>query len=351
MDQKWIRSSVRDFQLYYNPRIEGDPLRMDTNTNPLGENPAGKAALRECLDMDLGQYPNTYGDRLRAELGSLYGLDQENFVVGNGSDEVLDIICKTFMEPGGRVVIAYPSYSLHGWFSKVNGGGVVEVDLLPGFQLDVESMLAADGDIIILCTPNNPTSNLFRQEDVLELVGRSERPVVVDEAYGEFAGESLLPLVERYPNLIVTRTFSKAYALSGMRVGYSAANREVTLAMQKVRIPYSLDKVSEHVAIRALQDQDFVRRSVAIVHKERAHLETGLKKLGMVPYPSDANFILFKCPVSSSVLVKRLAARGVLIRDFGSRRLLEDCARTTIGSREQNDLLLERMAEVLRECH
>jgi histidinol-phosphate aminotransferase len=349
MDQNWIRSSVRDFQLYYNPRIEGDPLRMDTNTNPLGENPAGKAALRECLDMDLGQYPNTYGDRLRAELGSLYGLDQENFVVGNGSDEVLDIICKTFMEPGGKVVIAYPSYSLHGWFSKVNGGGVVEVDLLPGFQLDVERMLAAQGDIIILCTPNNPTSNLFRQDDVLELVERSKHPVVVDEAYGEFAGESLIPLVDLHPNLIVTRTFSKAYALAGMRVGYSVANQEMTLAMQKVRVPYSLDKVSELVAIRALQDQSFVRRSVDVVREERSYLEAGLRRLGLEPYPSDANFILFKCPVSSGTFTKRLAAKGVLIRDFGSRRLLEDCARTTIGTREDNNILLQRMAEVLRE--
>ncbi len=349
MDQNWIRSSVRDFQLYYNPKITGSPLRMDTNTNPLGENPAGKQALRECLEMDLGQYPNTYGDGLRAELGRLYGLDMDRFVVGNGSDEILDIVCKTFMEPGGKVVIAYPSYSLHGWFSKANGGGVVEVDLLPGYQLDVEGMLGAKGDIVIVCTPNNPTSNLFRKEDVLALVEGSERPVVVDEAYGEFAGDSLISLVDKYPNLIVTRTFSKAYALAGMRVGYSVACKDLTLAMQKVRVPYSLDKVSEHVAIQALRDQDFVRRSAEIVRKERAHLEEGLRRLGMDPLPSDANFILFRCPRSSAQLTARLAAKGVLIRDFGAKRLLENCARTTIGTREQNDLLLERMSEVMRE--
>ncbi len=115
------------------------------------------------------------------------------------------------------------------------------------------------------------------------MVEGSDRPVVVDEAYGEFAGESLISLVDKYPNLIVTRTFSKAYALAGMRVGYSVACKDMTLAMQKVRVPYSLDKVSEHVAIKALRDQDFVRRSVDIVRKERAHLEEGLRRLGMVP--------------------------------------------------------------------
>ncbi len=192
----------------------------------------------------------------------------DHFVVGNGSDEILDIIFKTFMEPGETVVIAYPSYSLHGWFFKINGGGVVEVDLMPGFQLDVEGMLRAKGEMIIVCTPNNPTSNLFRKEDVLALIEGSDRPVVVDEAYGEFAGESLISLVDKYPNLIVTRTFSKAYALAGMRVGYSVACKDMTLAMQKVRVPYSLDQVSEHVAIKALQGP-------GLREAERGHRQEG----------------------------------------------------------------------------
>lgn len=325
---------------------------MDTNTNPLGENPAVREALAEGASLGLEQYPSTYGDGLRRELASFYGLRKENFVVGNGSDEILDIIFKTFMEPGGNVVMAYPSYSLHGWFAQVNGGGAVQVDLREGYQLDVDGMLDAKGDLVIVCTPNNPTSNSFMKEDVLRLVSESDRPVVVDEAYGEFApaGSSFIPLVEDFENLIVTRTFSKAYALAGMRIGYSIANKDLTLAMQKVRVPYSLNKISELVAIKALRDQDFVRRTIEVVSSERKRLEDGLSALGLEVFPSQANFILFKCPMGSDVLVSRLREKNVLIRDFGNKRLLKDCARTTIGTREQNDILLEKMAEVVKEC-
>jgi len=351
MKQQWLRSTVRDLQLYYVPDIRNSPLRMDTNTNPLGENPACRKALEECMSMDLEQYPSTYGDGLRQELASVYGKHMDNFVVGNGSDEVLDIICKTFMEPGGKIVMAYPSYSLHGWFGQINGGSYAEVDLKEGFQLDVDKMLKTKGDLAIICTPNNPTSNSFQREDVLRLVEESDRPVVVDEAYGEFApqGSSFIPLVDKYPNLIVCRTFSKAYALAGVRIGYSIANKEMALAMQKVKLPYSLNKISEHVGIKVLRDQDFVRRTVEVVNGERKRLNDGLAKLGFGPYPSQANFIMFKCPVNSGEFVKRLAAKGVLIRDFGKKRLLDNCARTTIGTREQNDKLLEKMAEVMKE--
>jgi histidinol-phosphate aminotransferase len=349
MDRKWLRSTVTDLQLYYNPDIKGAPLRMDTNTNPLGENPACKQALRECLEMDLEQYPSTYGDNLRRELASFYGLHMDNFVVGNGSDEILDILFKTFMEPRGNVVMAYPAYSLHGWFATINGGGATEVNLCPDFQLDVDAMLCAKGNLVIVCTPNNPTSNTFRKEDVLRLVRESDRPVVVDEAYGEFAGESFIPLVDKYPNLIVTRTFSKAYALAGMRIGYAIAGKEMTLAMQKVKVPYSLSKVSEHVGVKALQDQDFVRRTVQVVNGERKRLEKGLRDLGFHVFPSEANFILFRCPYDSGEIIKRLAAKKVLIRDFGKKRMLENCARTTIGTREQNDELLLRLGEVMQE--
>lgn len=351
MQQKWLRSTVKDLTLYYNPDVRGSPLRMDTNTNPLGENPACKEALEDCLDMDLGQYPNTYGDDLRRELAKFYGVHMDNVVVGNGSDEILDIIFKTWMEPGGNVVMAYPAYSLHGWFAQINGGGAVQVDLKSDYQLDVDGLLNAKGNLVIICTPNNPTSNTFHKDDIVRLIEGSDRPVVVDEAYGEFAGESFIPLVDKYPNLIVTRTFSKAYALAGMRVGYSIANKELTLAMQKVKVPYSLNKVAEHVAIKAIQNQDFVRRTVEVVNRERKYLENGLTELGFHVFPSEANFILFRCPKDSGELVKRLGAKHVLIRDFGTKRMLENCARTTIGTRDQNDFLLEKMTEVVKQWH
>ncbi len=348
MKKEWQRSAVRDIPLYYNPKVFG--LRMDTSTNPLGANPAAARVLSECSKMDLNQYPSPYSDALREELAKLYGLNADNFVVGNGSDEVLDIAFKSFMEPGATVLMPYPSYSLHGYFVKVNCGNVKTVDLTDDFQLDVKAMLKEKADMLILCTPNNPTSNTFRLKDVESLLKGFGGPIIVDEAYAEFAGRSLISKVEEHPNLIVTRTFSKAYALAGMRIGYSAANSELAAVMQRVKIPYSLNRVSERVAIEALRDQAFVERSVETVNEGRGQLEQGLRSLGLEVYPSEANFILFKLPVESAKLVKVLAAKGVMIRDFGKLRRLENCVRTTIGTKKMNALLLEKLKEALREC-
>jgi len=348
MKDDWQRTTVRDIPLYYNPRVRG--LRMDTSTNPLGANPAAGVALRECQGMDLNQYPSPYSDGLRAALADLYRLDADNFVVGNGSDEALDVIFKSFMEPGEAVILPYPSYSLHGYFVKVNAGRVRTVDLTEDFQLDVDALTQAEGKIILLCTPNNPTSNCFRRKDLEELLDRNDRIVIVDEAYGEFAGKSFIPEVGRRENLIVTRTFSKAYALAGMRIGYAVSNLDLAGVMQRVKIPYSLNRVSEHVAIKALKNQEFVKRSVATVSSGRKRLEDVLSALGFQVFPSEANFILFRSPIDHTVLVQRLAEKGVMIRDFGDRRGLENCVRTTIGTEEMNSFLLDKCKEVLAEC-
>jgi histidinol-phosphate aminotransferase len=347
MKEEWVRSTVRDIPLYYNPKVQA--VRMDTSTNVLGTNPSAREVLARSADLDLNQYPTPYSDGLRQALAQRYGLHEDNFVVGNGSDEALDIIFKSFMEPGETVVAPYPSYVLHGFFVKINGGRFVTVDLRPGFQLDADAMLAAKGKLIILCTPNNPTANTFDHADVERLVQEHDGPVVVDEAYGEYADRSFLPRVEEFDNLIVTRTFSKAYGLAGMRVGYMASNLKMAGIMQRIKIPYSLNQVSERAAIAALKDTTYVDMAVDLVRRERERLSQGLESLGFKTYPSQSNFILFKSPHPSGELVKRLAEKGVLVRNFGGLRMLENCLRTTIGTRELNDLLLSKLGEVMRE--
>jgi histidinol-phosphate aminotransferase len=348
MKPEWQRSTVRDIPLYYDPKVSG--IRMDTSTNPLGANPAAKEAMLECKDLDLNQYPTPYSDGLRKALGERYQLGIDHFVVGNGSDEALDIIFKSFLEPGETVLLPYPSYSLHSYFVKVNAGKVALIDLKDDFQLDTDKMNSKEGKILLLCNPNNPTSNTFRRKDIEDLLEKRDRIVVVDEAYGEYAGKSFIPDVDRYDNLIVTRTFSKAYALAGMRIGYSVSNPDLAGVMQRVKIPYSLNRVSEIVAMKALQNQDFVRKGVELVNAERRRLEKGLTDLGFRVFPSEANFILFRSSIEHSILVRMLYEKGVMIRDFGKKRRLENCVRTTIGTREMNDALLSRLKEVLCEC-
>jgi len=153
--------------------------------------------------------------------------------------------------------------------------------------------------------------------------------------------------VNEFDNLIVLRTFSKAYAMAGLRVGYSVSNKHIADMMNCVKIPYSLNMLSEGAAIAALKDQDFIRRSVALVNENRGPLTDGLKKLGFEPFPSDSNFILARSPIDHAALTSGLKGKGVLIRDFGSKRRTENCVRTTIGSRELNDILLEKADEVL----
>lgn len=347
MKEEWVRSTVRDIPLYYNPKEKA--VRMDTSINVLGTNPCVREVLAKSMDLDLNQYPTPYSDGLRQALAQRYGLNEDNFVVGNGSDEALDIVFKSFMEPGETVVAPYPSYVLHGFFVKINGGRFATVDLMPGFQLDPDAMLAAKGKIIILCTPNNPTANTFDHADVERLVREHDGPVVVDEAYGEYSDRSFLPRVEEFDNLIVTRTFSKAYGLAGMRVGYMASNLMMAGIMQRIKIPYSLNQVSERAAMAALKNTTYVDMAVDLVKKERERLSQGLESLGFKTYPSQSNFILFKSPHPSGELVKRLADKGVLVRNFGGLRMLENCLRTTIGTRELNDMLLSKLGEVMKE--
>ena len=343
-----MRSSTRKFQKYYNPKI-GNELRLDTNVNVLGSNPAAKKFLSG-WDGDLNGYPNTYSDGLRDALAELYGLERDNFVAGSGSDEVLDVIFKTFTEWGAVCAVPVPSYVLYDFFVSINGGSTAEADLTEDFQLDPDAFAKTKAKVTIMPSPNNPTGNSFRERDIEEILSRTEGIVVVDEAYAEYGSTSMIRRVNEFDNLVVTRTFSKAYAMAGLRVGYAVSNKDAAEMMNCVKIPYSLNALSEGAAIAAVRDQDFIKRSVKLVKEQRPLLDAGLKKLGFGTYPSDSNFILAKSPVDHKRLVSGLKEKGILIRDFGTRRRTENCVRITVGDGSMNELLLEKTAEVIGEC-
>lgn len=348
VDRNLMRETTRGFQKYYNPKLHGE-LRLDTNTNVLGSNPAAARYLAEGK-WDLDLYPNTYSDGLREALGDLYGLQADNIIAGNGSDELLDITFKTFMGWGDRSVVPVPSYTLYDYFVKLNGGNVAEVDLTEDFQLDVDAIVRQDAKIAIMPSPNNPTGNCFRQKDIEEVLSRFDGIVVVDEAYAEYAEGSMIRRVNEFDNLVVLRTFSKAYAMAALRVGYAATNLKLAEMMMCIKIPYSLNMISEGAALAAVKDQDFIRRSVAMVREQRPLLSAGLKKLGFEPFPSDSNFIMARSPIDHAELVSGLKERGILIRDFGAKRRTENCVRTTVGTAEQNKLLLDKIEEVIVAC-
>lgn len=343
-----MRETTRDFEVYYNPKLNGE-IRLDTNTNVLGSNPAAAKYLAE-NSWDLNGYPNTYSNGLREALGELYGLDKDNFIAGNGSDEMLDVTFKTFTNWGDNSVVPVPSYTLYDYFVQMNGGKAHEVDLTEDFQLDVDEIVKQDAKVAIMPSPNNPTGNCFRQKDIEEILSKFNGIVVVDEAYAEYADDAMIRRVDEFDNLVVLRTFSKAYAMAALRVGYAAANKKLADMMMRVKIPYSLNMVSEGAAIAAVKDQDFIRRSVEMVREQRPRLDAGLRKLGFETFPSDSNFILARAPIDHKVLVQGLKERGVLIRDFGAKRRTENCVRTTVGTAELNAILLEKAEEVISGC-
>ncbi len=343
-----MRETTRNFEVYYNPKLNGE-IRLDTNTNVLGSNPAAEKYLAENR-WDLNGYPNTYSNGLREALGELYGLDKDNFIAGNGSDEMLDVTFKTFTNWGDNSVVPVPSYTLYDYFVEMNGGKAHEVDLTEDFQLDVDEIVKQDAKVAIMPSPNNPTGNCFRQKDIEEILSRFNGIVVVDEAYAEYADDAMIRRVDEFDNLVVLRTFSKAYAMAALRVGYAAANRKLADMMMRVKIPYSLNMVSEGAAIAAVKDQDFIRRSVEMVREQRPKLDAGLRKLGFETFPSDSNFILARAPIDHKELVQGLKERGVLIRDFGAKRRTENCVRTTVGTAELNAILLEKAEEVISGC-
>ena len=353
MDRSDMRASVRGLEMYYNPKIEPGTLRMDTNTNVLGSNPAAEAYLRS-MRPSLDGYPNTYSDGLRDALASLYGLERENFVAGNGSDEMLNTTYTAFAEPG-KTVCTYPcpSYSLYTYFISLASGVPREVDLDPEFQADPAEM-AGKGDaskgILIMPSPNNPTGNTFRRKDVEEILSRHEGIVILDEAYSEYARETMAPRVEEFDNLVVMKTFSKAYAMANLRVGYAVANKKVAGMLNAVKVPYSLNAVSEGAAIAAVGDQDFIKRSVDMVAEQRPKLAAELRRLGFEPFPSDSNFILARSPIDHTEMIEGMRKRKVLIRDFGSKRRTENCVRMTVGTEELNARMVQAMEDTLAEA-
>ena len=351
MDRNWLRKSVQGLTMYYNPTV-GDALRMDTNINVLGSKPAAEAYLKG-IAIDTNSYPNTYSDGLRDALADLYGLQRENFVAGNGSDEMLNTAFTTFVEPGKTSVTQpYPSYSLYSYFTDLASGKMREVELTEDFQLDVDAMVGKGEDsrgVLIMPTPNNPTGNCFRQKDIEEILSRHEGIVILDEAYSEYARWTMIDKVDEFDNLIVSKTFSKAYAMAALRIGYMASNLKVAEMLNSVKVPYSLNKISEGAAIAAVKDQSFIRRSVDMVSEQRPKLAASLKSLGFEPYPSDANFILAKAPIDHAKLVEGMKKRGILIRDFGSKRRTENCVRPTVGTEELNKRMTDAIEDILAE--
>jgi histidinol-phosphate aminotransferase len=327
-------------------------VRFDTNTSP--RTPDGLAAwVAEAAGLDprLNEYPDATYAELTAAISDATGVPRSRIVVGAGADEILDIVAKTCLEPGGRAVMPGPSYGMYPVLTRQRRARLIEVPRASagdGFAIDPDGVAraAAAADLIWLCDPNNPTGNV-EAPGVLagllqRLAGADPGPVVVvDEAYREFAGESLIGAVDRFPQLIVVRTLSKAYGLAGIRVGYAVAQEAIVERLSAVRPPGSISTLSAAIGAAALGDGDFARDNVASIVAERERLCSELRRAGWRVEDSVTNFVLLNAggPEAADRAGTRMLQNGLVPRRFGDGPL-RGHLRLTVRTPEQDDRLV-----------
>lgn len=346
-----MRNSVKNLKRPSYRTVPDDILRMHDNSNLFMANPAARR-VAERFDFDsLSKYPPVAADELREAIGNKWKVSPDQVLVGNGSDELIDLVVKTFCDRGDRAAIPIPTFEMYSMYLTIAGAKIVTCRLKRGFQLDIDRILSARPKMTFIASPNNPTGNSMQKEDILRIIEDSKALVVVDEAYCEFAGGTKFTgLVDEYDNLIVLRTFSKAYALPGLRIGFAIASKKIADAMRRVEPPFRLNRFSEQVAIEALKDDDFIEKTVKMANTERAWLSKELERLGAKIYPSETNFITFRAPIPVKELVFGLLRRKIAIRDCSSQPMLRNCARVTFGRRDINSRFISAMTEVLEEA-
>ena len=341
-----VRPDIRQLRAY--DEEQGAGLNLAANTNLFGVNPALERALARMRPGDLTEYPPLSSGSLRAAVAQKLNVLPGQVVTGNGSNDIIDVICRTFLEPGDRVAFHPPTFSMIPLFVRMNHGVPAPVPLRKeDWSLDADALLASEAKLTFIVRPNNPTGNAFPRRDVERLVDSAPGIVVLDEAYVEFlGGESFVKEVrEAHGKLIVLRTFSKAYGMAGLRVGYGIAALPLAQELNKVRGPYRLDALAETAATMALQDDRFVQDCVAGVRLERPNLKKMLEDRGFHVYRSDANFLFTQPPVDADILALGLSKRGVYVREFAGE--LAPYLRITVGPAAATAKLRVALDEVI----
>ncbi len=308
MIAKLIKKSLRNLNPYVSARsLYKRGILLDANENP--------------FETALNRYPDPEYPKLKKALADYVGISRKNIFVGSGSDEILSLLGRLILDEDSSAIAFTPTYGMYKVITESCGARLVALPLdKRDFQIDKKLLyanLATKVKIIFICSPNNPTGNLIRREDILELLGRYDGLVVVDEAYIEFSfAKSLASEVKNYPNLVVLRTFSKAWGLAGARVGYCVAGDEIINYLNRLKLPYNLNSLSERVAMAALENPLLMKIEVKKILKWREKIGIALEGMGFNVLPSDANFLFVRFKSADS-LVRQMAKRfGIIIRAF-----------------------------------
>jgi len=326
---------------------------LASNENPANLPHEIVARLAERLPtFKFNRYPDPTAHELRKLIAGANGLDPENVLIGNGGDELIFDLLLAWGGPGRTILDTPPTFSMYAIDAASTGTDVVRIPRREDFSIDTEAVLSrvreGDIDIVIISNPNNPTGGLTDESFLIELLGASDAIVMVDEAYFEFSRHTMRPHMLRHPNLVILRTFSKAFSLAGLRVGYLLGHADVVNELMKVRQPYSVDAFSQWVAATVFRERMVFEQQISDIIRGRDRIMHGLSLIhGIEVFPSEANFVLFRVAHASGLWRDLLHSHSVLVRDFSRSPGLEDCLRVTVGTAEENDRFLEGVDEAL----
>ncbi len=330
-------------------------VKLNQNENPFDfPEDLKDETFRRYRARQWSRYPDFVPDALRRQLADFVGWHKDGVLVGNGSNELLQSTLMVLVKSRTRVAIPSPTFTVYGLISNVLGAKVVPIPLNADMSYNVEELISksqeAGASVLIINTPNNPTGSVLREEGLEEILKRFSGFVLLDEAYYEFWGHSGLRLLPHYPRLIITRTFSKAMGMAGLRVGYLLAHPELAEQISKAKLPYNVNQFSLTAAEVALENIERFRPPIEAVLRERERLGRELGAIaGIKVYPTEANFFLIEAPIAPRVIFDALYSQGILIRDVSSYPMLSKCLRISVGSKEENDRLLSALRGILSQ--
>jgi histidinol-phosphate aminotransferase len=347
------RDAVKDLHAYRPPLAGRQGLRLDFNESTIGCSPRVLARLRS-LDADaLARYPER--EPVEAQVADFLGLAAARVLLTNGVDEAIHLLCATYLEPGDEAIVVVPTFAMYAIFARVENASLVQVPAGENFSFPLEQLVARIGArtrLIAVANPNNPTGMAVDCEILLRLARAAPRAaVLVDEAYFEFHGETVIHLPTWPENIFVARTFSKAFGLAGLRIGILAGGAPQMEMVRRVASPYNVNAAALAVLPEALRDQKYVEDYVAEVQQGRGTLEQELKLCGLHYWPSHANFVLVRIGPAYSEFIQALRRRGILVRDRNYDPGCEGCVRLTVGSMEHTRILIGALREVVRELN
>ncbi len=339
-----IRPSIRALKPYSSARDEfkgvpKDMVFLDANENP--------------FENGVNRYPDPQQSTVKELLSSLKNIPVENVLLGNGSDEVLDLIYRAFCEPNiDNIITLPPTYGMYSVLANINAIAIKTVQLTEDFQPQVDKILeVADNNskLLFLCSPNNPTGNSFSEASIERLLKEFKGVVVIDEAYIDFAeNPSWIGRLNEYPNLIVTQTLSKAYGMAGIRLGICFASKEIIQVLNNIKPPYNVNELTQQRAIEQLKNISEVQKQIRSILEERASLIEKLKEVSFVSeiFPSDANFVLAKVD-DATKRYDELIEKGIVIRNRTTQPGCENCLRFTVGTQIENRTLIKVLKELM----